>query len=129
MGLVYARDNGPGVSDAELERTPRYRDLLYARTGVGYRRSHRNRLRACAYSVGKTGGVGVLVHPLESLVAPGDPSIIWPRVTRYDHYKYGTNQDSSVSPKPGTNCLIYYNCDHNDQFTGINQIIIIGETC
>jgi len=29
MGPVHARDNGPGVSDAEPERTA-YRDLLYA---------------------------------------------------------------------------------------------------
>ena len=31
MGLVHARDNGPGVSGTELERTARHRDLLYAR--------------------------------------------------------------------------------------------------
>jgi len=29
MGPVHARDNGPGVSGAELKRTTRYRDLLY----------------------------------------------------------------------------------------------------
>jgi len=27
---VHARDNGPGVSGAESERTTRYRDLLHA---------------------------------------------------------------------------------------------------
>jgi len=32
---LHARDNGQGVSDAEPERTARYRDLLYARTGIG----------------------------------------------------------------------------------------------
>ena len=32
MGPVHARDNGPGVSGTELERTARYRDLLYAQT-------------------------------------------------------------------------------------------------
>ena len=31
MGAVHARDNGPGVSGTEPERTARYRDLLYAR--------------------------------------------------------------------------------------------------
>ena len=31
MGSVHARDNGPGVSGTESERTARYRDLLYAR--------------------------------------------------------------------------------------------------
>ena len=31
MGPVHARDNGPGVSSTESERTARYRDLLYAR--------------------------------------------------------------------------------------------------
>ena len=41
MGPVHARDNGPGVSDAEPEHTARYQDLLYARTGIGHRRSHR----------------------------------------------------------------------------------------
>jgi len=30
MGPVHARDNGPGVSGTESERTTRYRDLLYA---------------------------------------------------------------------------------------------------
>jgi len=39
MGPVHARDNGPKVFGAELERTARYRDLLYARVGIGYRRS------------------------------------------------------------------------------------------
>ena len=31
MGPVHARDNGPGVSGTEPERTARHRDLLYAR--------------------------------------------------------------------------------------------------
>ena len=31
MGPVHARDNGPGVSGTEPERTARYWDLLYAR--------------------------------------------------------------------------------------------------
>ena len=31
MGPVHARDNGPGVSGNEPERTARHRDLLYAR--------------------------------------------------------------------------------------------------
>jgi len=52
MGPVHARDNGPGVSGAEPERTDRYWDLLYARTGIEYRRSHRNRPRVYAYSAG-----------------------------------------------------------------------------
>jgi len=49
MGSVLDRDNDYGVSSAKPERTIRYRDLLNARIGVGYRRSHRTRLRACAY--------------------------------------------------------------------------------
>ena len=39
MGPVYARDNGQEVSDIEPERTTRYRDLLYAQTGIGCHRS------------------------------------------------------------------------------------------
>ena len=35
MGPVHARDNGQGVSSIEPERTARYRDLLYAQTGIG----------------------------------------------------------------------------------------------
>ena len=31
MGPVHARDNGPGVSGTEPERTARHQDLLYAR--------------------------------------------------------------------------------------------------
>ena len=69
MGLVHARDNILGVSGAELERTASYRDLLYAQKEIGYRRSHKDRPRACAYLAGKIGREGVLVHPTESLVA------------------------------------------------------------
>ena len=42
MGLVHARDNGQGVFGTESERTAKYQDLLYARTGIGCHRSHRN---------------------------------------------------------------------------------------
>ena len=52
IGPVHAQGNGSGVSGTEPERTARYRDLLYARTGVGFHRSHRNRLRTCAYPAG-----------------------------------------------------------------------------
>ena len=52
MGPVHPRDKNPGVSDAEPECNTRYRDLLYTRTGIGYRGSHRNRPRACAYLAG-----------------------------------------------------------------------------
>ena len=52
MDPVHARDNGPGVSNAEPEHTARYRDLLYSQTGIEYRRSHRNRPMACAYPAG-----------------------------------------------------------------------------
>ena len=52
MGPVHARDNGPGVSSAEPERTARYWDLLHTLTGIGYRRFHKNRPRACAYPTG-----------------------------------------------------------------------------
>ena len=31
IGLMHARDNGPGITGTEPERTARYRDLLYAR--------------------------------------------------------------------------------------------------
>ena len=50
IGPVHARDNGQGVSSAEPERTARYRDLLYARTGIGCHRSHRNRPRDLWYN-------------------------------------------------------------------------------
>jgi len=43
MGPAHAQDNGPRVSGAEPERTARYWDLLYARTGIEYCRSYRNR--------------------------------------------------------------------------------------
>jgi len=49
MGSVHAQDNDSGVSGAEPEHTTRYWDLLYAQRGIEYRRSHRNRPRACAY--------------------------------------------------------------------------------
>jgi len=52
MGPVHVQDNGPGVFDAEPEHAARYRHLLYARTGIEYHRSHRNRSKACAYSAG-----------------------------------------------------------------------------
>jgi len=52
MGPVLVRDNGPGVSGAEPECTARYKDLLYARTGIKYHRSHRNKRRACVYPAG-----------------------------------------------------------------------------
>jgi len=45
MGLVHAQDNGQGVSGTEPEHTARYRDLLYAQTGIRYHRSHRNKPR------------------------------------------------------------------------------------
>jgi len=69
IGPVHIRDNGPGVSGAESEHTGRYLDLLYAQTRVGYRRSRRNRFRACAYPTGinmRSRGVSI---PTESLVA------------------------------------------------------------
>jgi len=69
MGLVHARDNGPGVSGAVSERTARCHDLLYARIGIGYRRSHKNRPRACAHPVEinmRSRGASI---PTKSLVA------------------------------------------------------------
>ena len=42
MGPMHARDNGPGVSGIEPERTARYRDLLYAE-GLSIR-PNRNRV-------------------------------------------------------------------------------------
>ena len=57
MGPVHARDNGQGVSGTELERTVRYRDLLYARTGIGCHRSYRNRPRGLWYT-GRQGSRG-----------------------------------------------------------------------
>jgi len=49
---------------------------------------------------------------------------MWPCVTRYDHHKHETNQDPSVSPKPGASFLIY-NLLYNYQFiriTGAGQV-------
>jgi len=45
MGLVHAWDNDPGVSGTEPERTARFRDLLYAQTGLIIR-PNRNRVSA-----------------------------------------------------------------------------------
>ena len=118
MRSIHARDNILGVSGAELECTVRYRDLLYARRGVRYHRSHRNRLKSCAYSAGKTEGVGCQYTLGNPQWPQGDPSRMWPRVTRYDQHKQGTNQDPSVSPKPGAIYLIY-NLLYNYQFTRI----------
>ena len=50
MGPVHARDSSLGLSSAEPERTARYRDLLRARTGIAYCRSHKNRPRACGHA-------------------------------------------------------------------------------
>jgi len=107
MGLVHTRDNGLGVSGAEPERTSRNRDLLYARTGIAYRISNRNRPRTCAYLAGINKRSGVPVHPMIPWWPPDDPSSMWPRVTRYDHHKRETIQDPLVSPKPRASCLIY----------------------
>jgi len=89
VGPVHARDNGSGVSDIESECTARYRDLLYARTGIEYRRFHRNKPRACAYPAGiNRKSRGTSTPPWNPRWPPGDPSSMWPRVTRYDHHKY-----------------------------------------
>jgi len=69
MGLVLARNNDHGVSGAAPERITRYRKLIVRQNGIGYHRSHRNRPKACAYSGGVIRGVGMPVHPTESLVA------------------------------------------------------------
>jgi len=45
MGPIHPRDNGQGVSGTGPERTARYRDLLYSRTGIGCHHSYRNRPR------------------------------------------------------------------------------------
>jgi len=45
MAHIHAPDNGQGVSGTEKEYTARYQDLLYARIGIGCRRSHRKRPR------------------------------------------------------------------------------------
>jgi len=45
MGPINTQENGQGVFGTEPERTARYRDLLYVRTGIGCHRSHRNRPR------------------------------------------------------------------------------------
>ena len=101
MGPVHDRDNGQGVSGTELERTARYRDLLYARIGVEYRRSCRNRPRACAYPTGINRSRGASTPPRNPWWPPADPSRMWPRVTRYDHHKHETIRDPSVFPKLG----------------------------
>ena len=69
MGPVLAWDNDHGVSGAEPKRTAKYRELIVRPNGIGYCKSHRNRPKTCAYPGGIIGGVGVPVHPTESLVA------------------------------------------------------------
>ena len=67
MGPVLARDNDHGVSDAKPEHTAKHQELIVRPNGLDYSRSHRNKLKACAYPGGII-GVGVPVHPTESLV-------------------------------------------------------------
>jgi len=101
MGPIFFWDNDHRVSGAEPEHVARYRDLLYAQIGVGYRKSRRNSHRACAYPAGinrwRTGASTPHGIPGSRQVIPS----MRPRVTRYDHHKYETIQDPSVFPKPG----------------------------
>ena len=69
MGPVLAQNNDHGVSGTEPECTARPQELIVRSNGIGYYRSYRNRLKACAYPGGIIGGVGVPVHPMESLMA------------------------------------------------------------
>ena len=69
MGLLLARDNDHRVSGAEPERTAGYPKLIVRPNGIGYCRSHRKRPKACVNLRGIISGVGVPVHPTESLVA------------------------------------------------------------
>ena len=68
MGPILARDNDHGVAGAESERTARYGELIICPNRIGYRKSHRNRPKTCAYPGGIV-GVGVPVHLTKSLVA------------------------------------------------------------
>ena len=52
MDHVLARDNDHGVSGAKPERTARYQKLIVRPNEIGYRRSYRNRHKACAYPGG-----------------------------------------------------------------------------
>jgi len=66
MGLVHARDNGPGVSGAKSEHTARYQDLLYTRTRIGCVATP-TRIGPEAYDIPdrRSGGVEVPINPTE----------------------------------------------------------------
>ena len=100
MGPVHARDNGQGVSGAEPERTARYQDLLYARTGMA--------LGLMVQPAGR--GAGVTVHPTE---APGGLQVE-SKYMAARHYKTIINMETiSVLisfPHPGVSCLIITIC-------------------
>jgi len=110
MGPIHARDNGPGVSGAELECTARYRYLLFARIGIKYRRSYINRLRACAYFVGINRSRGARTpHEI-----PGGRQMIpkvcghaWHDMTTINMKLFGTHQ-FSLNPVQVVLFIIYY---------------------
>jgi len=90
MGSVHARDNGLGVSSAESERTVRYRDLLYARTGIGCCRSHRNKPRSLWHTRQEIRNRGVSTPPTET---PGDLQVesqVLIVQHLYGHHKHGS---------------------------------------
>ena len=66
MGPVHAWDNGQGVSGINQERTARYWDLLYARTGIGCHRSPKEYTHEITTHQAGGRGVGVPVHPTET---------------------------------------------------------------
>ena len=122
MGLVLARDNDHGVSGAEPKHTTRYRELIVRPNGIGYCRSYRNRPKACVYPGGIIAGVGVSVHPTESLVAArwsqkkvATRNIIWP-------HKHETIWGPSVSQNPVQIVLLWF-IKHNYQITRMSRDI------
>ena len=104
MGPVYAQDNGQGVSGIKPERTAKYRDLLYARTGIRCHRFH----RLMAQPAGR--GVGV---PVDFTETPGGLQIESQELVEqhlYGHHKYGSYISTHQFPLPRCKLSNYYNC-------------------
>ena len=87
VGPVHAQDNGPGVSDTEPERTSRYRDLLYARTGIECHRSPQGYTQGIiAHPAGRQGSRGASTPLGNAWWPPGriQQEVVqhcWPKVT------------------------------------------------
>ena len=146
MGPVHARDNGPGLSGTEPERTARHRDLLYARRSYNTPEQEQSvtvphRIYLGDYSTpGQAGkGVGVPVHPSET---PGGLQVESYR--KLYNICMATINTEAISipinfPHPGVSCLNItesqiimftgysqmYNI-HGYPITGVNRSIISG---